>query len=83
MEESILTVEQMAELNPEGIEVNTVVADESCQDTFNTDTIEALNDGEFEVENVEEVEVEEAETEDVEEAVEETVEEVVAEVEGE
>ncbi len=73
MEESILTVEQMAELNPEGIEVNTVVADESCQDAFNTDTIEALNDGEFEVENVEEVE----------EAVEETAEETVAEVEGE
>ena len=50
---SILTDEQLAELNPEGIEINTVVDDTTEQDLFNEDDIIALSEGE--PENVTEV----------------------------
>lgn len=91
MEESILTAEQLAELNPEGIEINTVVEDLTSQDTFNTDSIEQLNDGEFEAENIEEAIVEDSEeateevveTEEVEETAETTEEVEEVEVEEE
>lgn len=85
MEESILTVEQLAELNPEGIEINTVVDDVTEQDTFNTDTIEQLNEGEFEIENEEAVEEVEATEEAEEETTEEEIEEgkIATETEGE
>lgn len=85
MEQSILTDEQLAELNPEGIEINTVIDDTTSQDTFNTDTIDDLNDGEYEIENVESAVVEEeSETDSVEviEQVEEST-EPDTEVEGE
>ena len=83
MEESILTAEQLAELNPEGIEINTVVEDLTCQDTFNTDSIEQLNDGEFEAENIEEAIVEDSEeaTEEVVEAEAEEATEAIEQVE--
>ena len=58
MEESILTAEQLAELNPEGIEINTVIDDVTTQDTFNTDDIDDLNEEGVEVEHVEAAEAE-------------------------
>lgn len=59
---SILTDEQLEELNPEHIEHNIVVDDITEQDLFNEDDILALSEGE--AENVVEVAVEEvAETE--------------------
>lgn len=59
---SILTDEQLEELNPEHIEHNIVVDDITEQDLFNEDDILALSEGE--AENVVEVAAEEvAETE--------------------
>lgn len=52
--ESILTEEQLAELNPEGIEINTVIDDMTSQDTFNEDDIIEISEGD--VENRTEVE---------------------------
>lgn len=59
--ESILTTEELAELNPEGVEINTVIDDTTIQDTFNTDPIDELTDGEAEIEHVEDAAVEGAE----------------------
>ncbi len=52
--ESILTEEQLVELNPEGIEINTVIDDMTSQDTFNEDDIIEISEGD--VENRTEVE---------------------------
>lgn len=54
MEKSILTEEQLKELNPEGIEINTVIDDTTTQDIVNEDDILAASDGE--ADNVAEVE---------------------------
>lgn len=56
---SILTEEQLQELNPEGIEINTVVDDITSQDLFNEDDILSLSEGE--TENTTEVEIEASE----------------------
>ena len=51
---SILTDEQLAELNPENIEHNVVIDDTTEQDLFNEDDILALSEGE--AENITDVE---------------------------
>lgn len=45
---SILTEDQLAELNPEGIEINTVIDDTTSQDLFNEDNIIELSEGDAE-----------------------------------
>lgn len=64
MEENTLrvpTAEELESLNPEGIEINMDLieidadadVEDLVQDTFNTDSIEDLNDGEVDIENAE------------------------------
>lgn len=45
---SILTEDQLVELNPEGIEINTVIDDTTSQDLFNEDNIIELSEGDAE-----------------------------------
>ena len=67
MQESILTEQQLNELNPEHIEINTVVDDTSMQDLVNEDTIEVLNE-QAEIENEQQAEVEQTEAQTAEQA---------------
>lgn len=67
MQESILTEQQLNELNPEHIEINTVVDDISMQDLVNEDTIEVLNE-QAEIENEQQAEVEQTEAQTAEQA---------------
>ena len=64
MEENTLrvpTAKELESLNPEGIEINMDLikidadadVEDLVQDTFNTDSIEDLNDGEVDIENAE------------------------------
>lgn len=52
--QSILTEDELTTLNPEGIEINTVIDDTTSQDIFNEDDIIELS--EDEAENITEVE---------------------------